>query len=157
MDSVFSSGERFGRRGTTTSIPTLQAETPPPPICFIKHHIARRRQVASFTPRPLYCRRKSPRLTKCVRQQKVKRRAGVWADQSSTSDHVTQAEWQKCECAPEYAWMFWRREKYVQCRESKSDFTAVKPQVYPLYSMDWIHKDQDNPLRFFHSNIRHPQ
>jgi hypothetical protein len=29
------------------------------------------------------------RLTKCVRQQKFKRRAGMWADQSSTSDHVT--------------------------------------------------------------------
>jgi hypothetical protein len=27
--------------------------------------------------------------TKCVRQLKFKRRAGMWADQSSTSDHVT--------------------------------------------------------------------
>ena len=29
------------------------------------------------------------RLTKCVRQQKCERRAGAWADQSSTWDHVT--------------------------------------------------------------------
>jgi hypothetical protein len=29
------------------------------------------------------------RLTICVRQQKFKRRAGMWVDQSSTSDHVT--------------------------------------------------------------------
>jgi len=28
------------------------------------------------------------RLTKCVRQQKCERRAGAWADQSSTWDHV---------------------------------------------------------------------
>jgi hypothetical protein len=28
------------------------------------------------------------RLTKYVRQQKFKRRAGMWSDQSSTSDHV---------------------------------------------------------------------
>jgi hypothetical protein len=32
---------------------------------------------------------RTSRLTKCVRQQKFKRRAGMWGDQSSTSDHVT--------------------------------------------------------------------
>jgi hypothetical protein len=48
-----------------------------------------------------FCWRTS-RLTKCVRQQKFERRAGMWADQRSTSDHLTWAEWQKCECDPEF-------------------------------------------------------
>jgi hypothetical protein len=32
---------------------------------------------------------RTSRLTKCVSQQKFKRRAGMWADQNSKSDHVT--------------------------------------------------------------------
>jgi hypothetical protein len=74
-------------------------------------------------------RTRRSRLTKCVRQQKFKRRAGMWADQSSASDHVTQAEWQKCECAPEF------NVKYPNCTRNFTWAHVTWGQCVPGFSL----------------------
>jgi hypothetical protein len=51
-------------------------------VCHVSQNVCANRNLRGV----LAC---TSRLTKCVRQQKFKRRAGMWADQSSTSDHVT--------------------------------------------------------------------
>jgi len=62
---------------------------------------------------------RTSRLTKCVRQQKYESRAGTWADQRSTRNHVMQAEWQKCESAPYNAML--NRLSHPNCTRKAGD------------------------------------